>query len=397
MSLLLAQQQRVMQFLHFQANGADTTGCSLVDSMMMACSGTSMATPQVAGAFALMRQYFKLAENKIVMPNETQRYLNDTGKQITDSEVLINATLEINNTNFTMAGSGLSWNVNVSILVNGTYAYKDYGNDSFGNMNFSDTFIINIDLIPPYWGNNITNISGLNNIRKNDVLQFNATWNDTVALSYFIFSWNDTGTWDNSTKGSLNGKTQTVSANKTITAKRGNAIGYKFYANDSVNNFNQTETWTFSIANTNPSATNITINSTDSLNRTNGTLTGIFSFSDLDNDLISANETRWYNNSEEVLELASYTAITSNYTKKSQSWTFSVRVFDGFNWSEWQNSTNLTIRNAAPSINITIESITINETQKTNITINASDIDNDALAFTINDTRFSLDSIYFYM
>src|SRR3989344_5376306 len=172
MSLLLAQQQRVMQFLHFQANGADTTGCSLVDSMMMACSGTSMATPQVAGAFALMRQYFKLAENKIVMPNETQRYLNDTGKQITDSgsglafsrinifaaiqsldngaprnnitspannsaatnirfivnitssEVLINATLEINNTNFTMAGSGLSWNVNVSSLVNGTYTYK---------------------------------------------------------------------------------------------------------------------------------------------------------------------------------------------------------------------------------------------------------------------------------
>ncbi|MEK6869306.1 MAG: hypothetical protein AABX74_03700, partial [Nanoarchaeota archaeon] len=78
------------------------------------------------------------------------------------------------------------------------------------------------------------------------------------------------------------------------------------------------------------------------------------------------------------------------------NWTFSARVFDGFNWSEWANSTKITIRNAKPVINITLDSVTVNETQKVNITVNASDIDNDALNFTTNDSsKFSLNGIYF--
>ncbi|MBI2522972.1 S8 family serine peptidase [Candidatus Woesearchaeota archaeon] len=427
-----------------QANGADTTGCSVVDSNMMTCSGTSMATPMVAGAFALIHQYFKLTENKVIMPNETQRYLNNTGKQITDTggsgltfsrinifeaiksldklspnititnannsirtnitfivntisnEVLSNATLEINNTNYTMSGSGLSWSANISSIKNGTYTYKAYGNDSFGNNNISNTFTINIDLIAPYWSNNITNASNVNDLKKDDSIQFNVTWDDTTDLSSFIFSWNDTGLWQNVTNGSLSGKVQIVSINKTVTATRGNAVGYKFYANDSTNNFNETDTWIFSVANAIPSVLNITINSSDEINRTNATLLGIFSYSDIDNDALSGNETKWYNNTEEVLELINYTAITSNYTKKNQNWTLSIRVYDGFNWSEWANSTKIIIRNTKPEINISIDSITINETQKVNITTNASDIDNEALTFTINDSaRFSLNGIYF--
>jgi len=46
--------------------------------------GTSMATPHAAGAFALIHQYFQLTENRKVMPNETDRYLNDTGTAIVD-------------------------------------------------------------------------------------------------------------------------------------------------------------------------------------------------------------------------------------------------------------------------------------------------------------------------
>ena len=399
-------------------------------------SGTSMSTPHAAGAFALINQYRRLEGSRKLTPTEIEYSLNDTGKAITDgsttyrrinifaailsldtiapsitfvnpennsiktnlsfivnitsNEVLANATLEVNNTNFTMAGSGTKWNLNVSSLVNGTYIYKIYGNDTFGNKGVSQTFTINIDLIPPYWSNNITNISDINNIRKHEVIQFNVTWNDAADLSSFIFSWNDTGTWDNFTNGSLNGKTQIVSVNKTITTAKGSVIGYKFYANDSVNNLNETDTWTFSIANTIPVAANITLNSSDFLNRTNGTLEGSFSFTDVDGDMITANETRWYNNSEEVLELINHTMTTSNYTKKNQIWTFSARVHDGFDWSNWINSTNLTIKNTPPQINITTTNIELNETQLVNISLNASDMDNAGMNFTINSTLFSL-------
>jgi PGF-pre-PGF domain-containing protein len=427
--------------ISLRATGTGTGSCSEVDSNKRKCSGTSMATPIAAASFSLIHQYFKLTENKTVMPNETQRYLNDTGKQIDDTggsgfyfsrinifeaiksldtgspritiirpanntavknisflvnisstEVLANATLEINNTNFTMAGSGLKWNVNISSLINGTYTYRIYGNDTFGNLNISDTFTVNIDMFAPTWSGNQTNIT---DARKNYGIQFNITWSDSVQLSSFIFSWNHTGLWANITNGSLSGQNQVVSLNQTLTSAT-NIIGWKFYANDTAGNFNSTDTFTFSVLNTIPTAENLTINSTDFLNRTNGTLQGSFSFVDIDGDSIADNETIWYNNTEQVPELINLTSVSKQNTTKGQIWAFSARVFDGANWSSWVNSSNMTIKNAVPVINITVNNVTVNETQRVNITTNASDIDNDNLTFTINDSsRFSLDGIYF--
>jgi subtilisin family serine protease len=51
----------------------------------MVCSGTSMAAPHIAGAFAVIRQYARLQNSTILMPREIQSTLNDTGKQIYDS------------------------------------------------------------------------------------------------------------------------------------------------------------------------------------------------------------------------------------------------------------------------------------------------------------------------
>jgi len=48
-------------------------------------SGTSMAAPHVAGAFALVRQFFRLQENRVPTPLEISNLLNSTGKQINDT------------------------------------------------------------------------------------------------------------------------------------------------------------------------------------------------------------------------------------------------------------------------------------------------------------------------
>ncbi|MEN7981949.1 MAG: S8 family serine peptidase [Nanoarchaeota archaeon] len=59
-------------------------GCDLYGDYM-SCSGTSMSAPHVAGAFAIIRQFFRLQNNKIPTSSEIKILLNNTGKLIDDS------------------------------------------------------------------------------------------------------------------------------------------------------------------------------------------------------------------------------------------------------------------------------------------------------------------------
>ena len=136
-----------------------------------------------------------------------------------------------------------------------------------------------------------------------------------------------------------------------------------FIANDSEDiNFSNNVTLTVTNVNDAPNVTSTVINNTDFLNRTNGTLIAGWAFSDVDNATMESNEILWYNNSHEVAELINYTTITSSYTKKNQNWSFSVRVFDGTDFSAFVNSTSLIIQNSAPIH--TIPSITSNDEHK---------------------------------
>lgn len=140
-----------------------------------------------------------------------------------------------------------------------------------------------------------------------------------------------------------------------------------------------------------PVISRVLLSSADILERRNGTLIGSWLDTDFDGDAITASETKWYNGSAEVLELANSTFLPPHYTNKKELWIFSIRVYDGLNWSKWKNSTQIRIKNAKPSIAIANTQLVIRETEAAEIPLAAFDIDNDTLAFYINSTLFSLE------
>ncbi len=97
-----------------------------------------------------------------------------------------------------------------------------------------------------------------------------------------------------------------------------------------------------------PTATSFKLNTSDNLNRTNGTVFGYFDYADTDNDLQSRNETRWFINYTYYSVYNNLTLLNETNTTKGYNFTFSARVFDGSDWSDWTNSTTLTIQNMAP-------------------------------------------------
>ncbi len=146
------------------------------------------------------------------------------------------------------------------------------------------------------------------------------------------------------------------------------------------------------IQNTVPVSSSVNITSSDSLNRTNGTLTGTWVYSDIDSDTQSANETKWFNNSIEVTSLINYTSVGPGNTTKNQNWTFSVRVYDGTDWSSWTNSSSITIQNTAPTFSHNLTTQTINSSSTLTYDINCSDLDSDTLTYFDNTSLFNINS-----
>lgn len=419
------------------------SGCSCSGNFMT-CSGTSMATPHVSGAFALLRQYKRLEQNSILTPIQIQNALNRTGKIINDSsgsgllfsrinvyfallsldtiapnitfvnptpangsnlsldstdffvyinasstEVLSSAILEINNgskVNISMATNSLNSFINLTALKIGARTFRIYGNDSSGNQNITDLRVFGINNTAPNIsafapGSESVTIAEPNN--QTFSINFSDNENDTITVSWF-----------------LNNSLQISGINKSEFNVTGNlsAAGF-FVVNVTLNDGSATtfKSWNLTVAETNtaPSVNSVNLTNTDFLNRTNGTLLAFWSFNDFDNDAITANETLWYVNNSLATIYANKTFIDPINTTKFENWTFSVRIFDGTNWSDFANSSKIKILNSKPSINTNTTSIILSETQQVNITLSASDIDNDLLNFTINDSRFFRNGDFF--
>jgi len=198
-------------------------------------SGTSMSTPHVAGAFALLNQFYKKQFGQTPVPSVLEDALNDTGKDINDSgtiyqriniyaallsldtinpvlnvvyplnnskvrdtwivinmtsnEVLKSAQIEWNGTiNYTMSGSSLSFYYNITNQGNTDYTFRIYGNDSSDNIGVASVFTIELNNTAPnitsYYSSNLTQ-----NISEPDSQKFNVSFsdaeNDLINISWY--------------------------------------------------------------------------------------------------------------------------------------------------------------------------------------------------------------------
>lgn len=120
-------------------------------------------------------------------------------------------------------------------------------------------------------------LPGINNTAPNedDYIKAYITINTTEGVSGYIFSWdNGTGTFQNDSWVDLSGATSTnVSVEKVIEREEGTTIQYQWYANSSINIFDNSDTYSVVVAGTTPP--NVTINPSNFFSADNKTILSI--------------------------------------------------------------------------------------------------------------------------
>ncbi len=129
----------------------------------------------------------------------------------------------------------------------------------------STTVILNLaaearDITPPRWEANSTAIVSTYSSTQSSL--FNITWTDDVNISTVWFESNYSGTAINYSMNRIAGNSTNGTYNYSSVLPAG-AFYWKSYANDSSNQWNNTDTWTFTIARAS-SSINLTLNGTGS-------------------------------------------------------------------------------------------------------------------------------------
>src|SRR3989338_6183454 len=267
-------------------------------------SGTSMAAPHAAAAAALLLQF-----NTSLAPLEIKSLLNRTGALINENG---NAYYRID------------------ILA----------------------AIRNIDTKPPVFEYNATNAS---DPKRTDVAYFNITANDTVGLSYFFFATNDSGTFKNFTNGTLSGNVGFIRVNFTINATRTNVVSWVYYANDTKNSWNISDTFSFTVANSLPTVGTPAFNDSGVSDIEDIMANATYDDNDIQNGTVLF---QWYVNGTNVFNatfsnVISWTVLLSNLSEKNFSLGAQVNVSvfanDSLDISSTVFSPTLTISNNAPT------------------------------------------------
>jgi parallel beta-helix repeat protein len=102
------------------------------------------------------------------------------------------------------------------------------------------------------------------------------------------------------------------------------------------------------ILNSEPSASELFI--TPEKPKTKSDLTANYKFADLDSDIESGTELRWYQDDQEVTELRDSATVPSTQTAKGQEWYFTVTPKDGQDFGITMNSSSVYIQNSPPKV-----------------------------------------------
>ncbi|MBW6442708.1 hypothetical protein K0A97_02920, partial [Patescibacteria group bacterium] len=158
-----------------------------------------------------------------------------------------------------------------------------------------------------------------------------------------------------------------------------------------------TDIWNVTIVeNLPPNNPEVQIYSTDQSNRTNQNL---ICFSYISAPQINELDVtvKWFKNGTENLTLYynnSYSSgtpfssiLSYQNTSKHDNWSCSMRIFDGYYYSEWGNSTNLTVLNSLPTVTLLSPVNGANTSRRTpTFSWSGTDLDDDTLTYQINIT-----------
>ncbi|MHA1286664.1 MAG: LamG-like jellyroll fold domain-containing protein, partial [Candidatus Thorarchaeota archaeon] len=137
---------------------------------------------------------------------------------------------------------------NITGLGDGQYWYQAHINDSGGSANNTEKRLLKVDTIAPRYVGFGDNSS---NPKPNDIIKHYVNWSDLNGVSGWIFEWNGSsgtcGVWGNTSwNATFDGGWTNVT--KVIPSScDGKVIGYRYYANDSADNWNQTITGSYSV------------------------------------------------------------------------------------------------------------------------------------------------------
>ncbi|VVB74555.1 Uncharacterised protein [Candidatus Tiddalikarchaeum anstoanum] len=126
---------------------------------------------------------------------------------------------------------------------------------SFAQTNGFVSFQFRIDIAPPVYSEYNSNTTSINAI--NECVAFSAYWTDEVRLNYYLFEWNITNSFENSTLNNFDNGWSNTTRIIDNPDYEGHSVYYKFFGFDKNNNMNETYFNSFSILNKAPSYSDI--------------------------------------------------------------------------------------------------------------------------------------------